>query len=227
MLELGGERILIFVPHADDEVLGCGGLIEKACRYNNQVKVVLASVGNSFFWHRDQPVEVNTRKKEFFDALKYLGCSDQDIMYEDKESILDTIPKKEIVTKIDRYLMEFKPTMVFIPYPSFNHDHQVLYEACIAGLRPVPDRNYKLIAMYEYPLIVWQHPKLTDVGELYLDISDTIDKKINALRKHKSQMREPRHLISPKSVKEWAAKRGMEIGFDYAEKYYLLRSTLL
>ncbi|MBU5350615.1 PIG-L deacetylase family protein [Paenibacillus lautus] len=226
MLESGKERILIFVPHADDEVLGCGGLIEKACRFNNTVKVVLASVGNTFFWHREKPVSAKTRKKEFSAALKYLGCDDWDIMYEDKESILDTIPRKEIVTKIDKYLTEFNPTMVFLPYPSFNQDHQVLSESCMTGLRPIPDRHYKVIAMYEYPLIVWQYPKLADVGELYLDISDTIDKKVEALRKHKSQLREPRHLISPESVREWAAKRGMEVGFDYAEKYHLIRATL-
>ncbi|MFB4321095.1 MULTISPECIES: PIG-L deacetylase family protein [Paenibacillus] len=226
MLESGNERILIFVPHADDEVLGCGGLIEKACRYNNTVKVVLASVGNTFFWHREKPVSKNSRKKEFFAALKYLGCHDWDIMYDDKESILDTVPKKEIVTKIDKYLTGFNPTMVFLPYPSFNQDHKVLSEACLTGLRPIPDRHYKVIAMYEYPLIVWQYPKLADVGELYLDISDTIDKKIEALRKHKSQLREPRHLISPESVREWAAKRGMEVGFDYAEKYHLIRALL-
>lgn len=29
MITLGTERILIIAPHADDEVLGCGGLIEK------------------------------------------------------------------------------------------------------------------------------------------------------------------------------------------------------
>jgi LmbE family N-acetylglucosaminyl deacetylase len=226
MLESGNERILVFVPHADDEVLGCGGLIEKACRYNNAVKVVLASVGNSFFWHRKRPVSANSRKKEFFDALNYLGCTNREIMYNDKENLLDTIPRKEIVTKIDIILEEFKPTMVFIPYPSFNHDHQTLFEACIAGLRPVPNRHYKIIAMYEYPLIVWQYPKISEVGEMYLDISDTVNKKIEALRKHSSQLREPRHLISPESVRKWAAKRGMEVDLEYAEKYHLLRAML-
>ncbi|WP_256759900.1 PIG-L deacetylase family protein [Cohnella sp. WQ 127256] len=226
MLESGKERVLVFVPHADDEVLGCGGLIEKACRFNNTVKVVLASVGNSFFWHREQPVTANSRKQEFFDALSYLGCTDQEIMYDDKENMLDTIPRKDIVTKIDIILEAFKPTMVFIPYPSFNHDHQTLFEACIAGLRPVPNRYYSLIAMYEYPLIVWQYPSMKDVGEMYLDISETIDKKIEALRLHTSQLREAQHLISPESVRKWAEKRGMEVGLEYAEKYHLLRAML-
>lgn len=227
MLESGNERILVFVPHSDDEVLGCGGLIEKACRHKNQVKVVLAAVGNSFFWHRDQPVSSSIRIKEFAAALNYLGCTHFEIMYDNKENLLDTIPKRDIVTKIDTLLKDYHPTMVFIPYPSFNHDHQSLFHACIAGLRPIPNRQYKLIAMYEYPLIVWQYPKINDAGELYLDISKTIDIKVQALRKHESQLREASHLISPESVKKWAAKRGMEIGVDYAEKYHLLRAMLL
>ncbi|MFD2612374.1 PIG-L deacetylase family protein [Paenibacillus gansuensis] len=227
MLESGNERILIFVPHADDEVLGCGGLIEKACRHGNEVKVVLASVGNAFFWHREQPLSPQARKQEFMEALHYLGCQNMEIMFDDKENVLDTVPRKELITKIDTCLDQFKPTMVFIPYPSYHQDHQALFEACMAGLRPVPDRRYNLIAMYEYPLIVWQYPKLNDVGELYLDISDTIDKKVEALRKHQSQLREARHLISPESVMQWAAKRGMESGMAYAEKYHLLKAMLL
>jgi len=227
MLESGKERVLIFVPHADDEVLGCGGLIEKAIRYQNKVKVVLAAVGNSFFWHKEQPVSADTRKKEFFDALDVLGGASREIMFEDKESILDTLPLKEIVTKIDQTLKDFNPTMVFIPYPSFNQDHRVLFDACMAGLRPIPGRIYKVVAMYEYPLIVWNYPSLSNVGEMYLDISNTIDKKVQALQKHKSQLRDADHLISPESVEKWAAKRGMEIGFKYAEKYHVLRTLLL
>src|SRR5690348_6519538 len=56
MIESGNEKILIFAPHADDEVLGCGGLIEKACRYNNEVKVVLGTTGNTMFYHTGQVV---------------------------------------------------------------------------------------------------------------------------------------------------------------------------
>ncbi len=227
MLELGKERILIIAPHADDEVLGCGGLIEKACKYGNLVKVVIGAVGIINFRHNGQNIASTTRIEELKEALHHLGCSDFEVLYNDKESLLDTVPQKEIITKIDKIINDVRPTMVFIPYPSYHQDHRSLFHACMAALRPHPNNKFKLIAMFEYPLIVWQYPKIGDLGELYLDISETIDKKVEALKKHKSQLREENQLISPKSTKEWARKRGLEIGVSYAEKYYILQAKLV
>ncbi|WP_438311962.1 PIG-L deacetylase family protein [Sporosarcina sp. FA9] len=227
MITSGMERILIIAPHADDEVLGCGGLIEKACRYNNQVKVVVMTVGDIKHPHNTETVTGETRKKELKDAMEFLGCTDFDIVYNDKDSILDTIPRFEIITRLDAIITKYLPTMIFIPLPSYHQDHIILFESCFAALRPKPNQLIKLIAMYEYPLISWQYQKFWNTGELYVDISDTVQKKIQAFQMHKSQMRPPSHLISPENVKKWAEMRGMEIGVAYAEKYYILRSQIL
>jgi LmbE family N-acetylglucosaminyl deacetylase len=227
MLNTGKERILIIAPHSDDEVLGCGGLIERACSLGNNVKVVIAALGETTFWHSGITVTADIRKKELSDALLYLGCRDFEVMYDDKEAVLDTIPQKDLVSKIDEILMSFQPSMVFIPYPSFHQDHKALFNACMASLRPQPGHHYKLIAMYEYPLIVWQYPQINNTGVLFLDLGEKVDRKVEAMRKHVSQLRDPKHLISPENVKKWAEKRGMENGCQYAEKYYILSAQLI
>ncbi|MGM7700935.1 PIG-L deacetylase family protein [Pseudalkalibacillus sp. Hm43] len=228
MLELGKERILIIAPHADDEVLGCGGLIEKARKHGNEVKVLIGSVGDILFRHNEHGiVDAATRRKELNNALTHLDCKDFEILFEHKESAMDTIPKNQIVSKLDRIMDTFSPTMVFIPYPSYHQDHQVLFQASIASLRPDSRRKLKIIAMYEYPLIVWQYPKIHDVGELYLDITGAIEKKIEAFCKHTSQIRTGEHPLAPEKIKKWAETRGMEIGVPYAEKYHLLRAMLI
>lgn len=227
MITTGKQRILIVSPHADDEILGCGGLIEKSCRYGNEVKVVVMAVGTIQHRHNVEPVVATTRKQELQAALAYLGCKQFEIVYTDKDSLLDTIPRKEIVSKLDALLQDFSPTMVFIPLPSYHQDHIVLYEACIAALRPNPDRLVNVIAMYEYPFVTWQFDKFWHTGELYLDLTDTIDKKITAFQMHQSQLRPNNHLLSPTSVREFARFRGLEVGLAYAEKYYLLRAHLL
>ncbi|MFD1928476.1 PIG-L deacetylase family protein [Sporosarcina siberiensis] len=227
MITSGMERILIIAPHADDEVLGCGGLIEKACRFNNHVKVVVMTVGDVKHPHSTEIVTGETRKKELKDAMGFLGCTDFGVVYNDKDSILDTVPRLEIISKLDEIITNYLPTMIFIPLPSYHQDHNILFESCFAALRPKPNQLIKLIAMYEYPLISWQYQKFWNTGELYVDITDTIQKKIGAFQMHKSQMRPPNHLISPENVKKWAEMRGMEIGVAYAEKYYILRSQIL
>ncbi|HHW14467.1 MAG TPA: PIG-L family deacetylase [Firmicutes bacterium] len=42
------ERIMIFAPHSDDEVLGPGGLIQRAVRRGAEVRVVLVTNGDGF-----------------------------------------------------------------------------------------------------------------------------------------------------------------------------------
>ena len=42
---LGGERPLILAPHADDESLGCGGLIAACCERGQQPIVVILTDG--------------------------------------------------------------------------------------------------------------------------------------------------------------------------------------
>ena len=227
MITSGKESILIIAPHSDDEVLGCGGLIEKACRHNNQVKVIVIAVGDIVHPHNNKLVLASTRMKELEEALDVLGCHDFEVLYKDKDSFLDTIPKNEIISKLDHIINSYNPTMVFIPLPSYHQDHIVLFEACFAALRPKPNQLVKLIAMYEYPLISWQYQKFWNTGELYLDISHTIQNKIDAFLKHTSQTRPSPNLLSPESVKKWAEMRGLEIGIPYAEKYYILRSQIL
>lgn len=226
MITSGMERILIIAPHADDEVLGCGGLIEKASRFNNQVKVVVMATGDINHVHSKTVVTKDVRKQELQDAMNYLGCTDIEILYENKDSLLDTIPKAEMISKLDKILKDFAPTIVFIPLPSYHQDHVITYDVCFAALRPKPNQFIKLIAMYEYPLISWQYQKFWNTGELYLDISDNIQMKIASFLLHKSQVRPSNHLISPESVKRWAQSRGGEIGVAFAEKYYILRAHL-
>jgi hypothetical protein len=43
---LGGERPLILAPHADDESLGCGGLITACCERGQQPVVAIQGPGN-------------------------------------------------------------------------------------------------------------------------------------------------------------------------------------
>ncbi|MBE4907141.1 PIG-L family deacetylase [Bacillus luteolus] len=226
MLLSGNERVLVIAPHADDEVLGCGGVIEKACRYNNAVKVVVTAVGNTKHPHKEDAVTGDIRKKELEEAMHFLGCKDFEVLYDDKDSMLDTIPIKELIGKLDKIIEAFSPSMIFIPLPSYHQDHQILYDACIAALRP-NNNLYKLIAMYEYPLTFWNPKPFWNIGSLYLDISDTIDQKIEAFKKHKSQMRPSNHPIAPENVKKWAEMRGLEIGLEYAEKYYVLKSMII
>jgi len=55
-----GERILVLAPHPDDEVLGCGGIIQEAVKNKLPLKIVFLTYGDnnqwSFLFYRKYPV---------------------------------------------------------------------------------------------------------------------------------------------------------------------------
>ena len=87
------DRILILAPHPDDEVLGCGGIIQKALRLNLPVKVVFLTYGDnnqwSFLVYRKHPVFMPkavqrmglVRHNEALAATKALGLSPEQLVF--------------------------------------------------------------------------------------------------------------------------------------------------
>jgi LmbE family N-acetylglucosaminyl deacetylase len=87
------DRLLVFAPHCDDEVIGPGGLIMKALETGIPVKVVLITNGDNNFISTD--IEFKTlyptasefikageaRQLESISALKYIGVKEEDIIF--------------------------------------------------------------------------------------------------------------------------------------------------
>ncbi len=87
------DRIIIFAPHPDDEVLGCGGIIQKARELNIPVRIVFLTYGDnnewSFMVYRKRPVILPksaegmgmVRAHEAIAAEKKLGISSDNITF--------------------------------------------------------------------------------------------------------------------------------------------------
>jgi len=87
------DRILIFAPHPDDEVLGCGGIIQKAIKIGIPVHVIFFTYGDNnewaFFLYRRHPVirpkAVRAmgliRYEEAHQAAKILGYPSENLIF--------------------------------------------------------------------------------------------------------------------------------------------------
>jgi len=216
------ERILILGVHSDDETLGCGGLIAKKKRQGCFIHVVLVTVGDVYFYHCKRVVPGEERVREFEAAMGVLGVESTDVLYHGYESRLDMMPMADFISKVDRMLGEMDITDLYIPLPSSHPDHRYVYEGAFSAARPSPD-NIKRVFAYENPAAVWSPYYVPFGGDKYADIKDFIDLKIEALRCHKTQIRDGGHLISPDTVRVFAQLRGREAGLRYAEKFKVLR----
>jgi LmbE family N-acetylglucosaminyl deacetylase len=217
------EHLLVVAPHADDEVLGCGGLIAKRARAGWAVHVVIAAAGGITPRGATELPTVDARQAELRAACDLLDVAQVTVLYPGYDMRMDTVPMLEIVSKLDALLDATPYAEVYLPYASINHDHQVLYRAMLAALRPAAGRKLpRLTAAYEYALIGWQ-PEPPAGGKLYVAIDELLDIKLSALRCYPSQVRPFPHPCSPEAVRALAHFRGMEIGVSAAELFYVLR----
>src|SRR5262245_36764195 len=87
------DRILILAPHPDDEVLGCGGVIQEAVAKGLPVRVVFLTCGDhnewSFMVYRKRPVVLpsavrelgSTRQQEALAAARILGLASNQLTF--------------------------------------------------------------------------------------------------------------------------------------------------
>ena len=221
------KRTLIITPHFDDETIGCGGLMSSLAKDpENAIRIVVVATHMDIFnYVAGRNVGNIERKEECGRALERLGVPKESFIqlrgFEDGK--LDQANRKSLVTALDREIREFKPTAVLFPYSSHHQDHQAVFQASVAALRPTVDTNFiKLKAMYEYPYVNSWSSNLNPNSKLYYPLTrDEIEKKESALLEYKSQLnRDPRDILDVSSIITLAQVRGTEIGHYFAEAFY-------
>ncbi len=231
---LARQRLLVVAPHADDESISSAGLLWRVKRAGGQAFVQVVSVGDlDHFDNTGQTVKGDRRGGELAEAMKFLGVDDFEILYNDVDLHLrlDTIPRRDLVDRIERTarlsMEKTKPTMVVIPFPSYNQDHEAVYWAGVTASRPhlsTMKAFQQVVLVGDAPQLAWNtqafHPNF------YVDISDCLDKKIEAFRKHRSQQRPPPHLGGAEALELLCRMRGREISVDAAEAYQALRIVI-
>lgn len=215
-------HILVIAPHADDEVLGCGGLIRRRIEEGHTAEVIVATMGTV---HRGGQMKASAemRQCELEEAARRLGVEVPRVLFHGYENRLDTLPLLDIISDFDDLFTERRCDQVFIPYPSHHQDHRIVFDACFSALREKGrTQTPSLIAAYEYPYIEWT-PRNFSGGKLYVDITSYLEQKLHALAAYPSQLGPPPHPISPQAVTALAAMRGLGCGRPYAELFYVLK----
>ena len=224
------EKILIIAPHCDDEILGCGGTISHFNKLNYEVYVLVitnAHKGNS---SKYSEIYINKLRKECLNAHKILSVK-KTFFLEFPAPYLDKVPIAEISDKIKEYVDKIKPSFVFIPFIGDSHvDHQITHKASLVALRPNSKLKVKNILCYEtLSETEWgdniSGPIFTPNFYIQLKKID-IAKKMQAMKKYKSQIKKFPHSRSLESINNLAKTRGASINTDYAESFVLVRMII-
>ena len=213
------KKILVIAPHADDEVLGCGGYLLHRKALGDDIKIVIATIGG-----KDKRQNYAERIKEFRYVCECLGAQG-DYLYPNMDAELDAVSSFELTTALDKIIDEYKPNEIFINCLSKHQDHVKLYQCALASMRLREGYSPDMVALYEYPFSV-QSYDIPNGGKMYHDISDVIDSKVSLFKKYKSQVKSSPSPLNEHGIKTLAAIRGLENGCEYAEMFYLQKMKI-
>jgi LmbE family N-acetylglucosaminyl deacetylase len=178
------EKILVIAAHNDDPIFGAGGTLAKYSKQNKKFKTVLFSYGELSHPQLKPEIIIKTRKRETNKADKILGGNGVEYMGMRDTNMLLKIRKQEVKKKIIDIINKEKPDKIFTHGANDLHTHHIVIYQLIKKLIKENKINCPV-----YSFDVWNVMKLRKRGlpRLVVDITDTFEKKIEALRAHKSQ----------------------------------------
>jgi len=232
MLELKKPKLLVIAPHPDDEVIGCGGLIQKIKQKAGKVYVLFLTVGDTDDFSKKRSSSESERKLEVERVAKFLDYDDYKIAFTGNKYHLklDILGQKALMDVIEREnsvsIEKIKPNIVAFPsFSSYNQDHRLAAYAAHASLRTSSKEKHfvNTVISYECPADFWTITQKSQINCFLPFSKDEFDKKIEALKLYSSQWREYPSSRSQKTLTALALLRGSECNCEFAEGFSLYR----
>jgi LmbE family N-acetylglucosaminyl deacetylase len=192
------ERALVITAHPDDVDYGAAGTIATWTRAGIEVRYVIATSGDAGGFDDDFPrAEMAAlREREQRDAAAAVGVTEVTFLHYPDGQVYPTL---ELRRDLSREIRRFKPQRVLTQSPEINWeriyashpDHRAVGEAALNAVYPDARNPYTFPELREAGFEAWTVPELWMMAGTqpnhYVDVTDTLDAKIAALRAHKSQ----------------------------------------
>ncbi len=221
-------KALIVSPHPDDAEIGLGGLIHRVMSAGGSVTVaVCTGDGDLKMVHSGENVAFEKRREEQRKALSYLGDPNLVWLNLAVASRFDEKPQADFVCAFDKLFHDFDE--VFVPFPSYNFDHERVWKASMAAFRP---GKLDWVSLYAYEQPGQGHADRQSHGLIcakryYVLSEEDIVAKMRAIDQHESQMGGRSHTLSGvRGVHILAEQRGIEIGEEFAEVVYPVKEVV-
>jgi LmbE family N-acetylglucosaminyl deacetylase len=217
-------QILIIAPHADDEVLGCGGTIAKYTKRKDKVCLCIMTKAYIPDWSKKF---LKNRPEEIKMVNKILGIN-KTFCLDYPTAKLNTISQKELNDEILKIIDKVKPDIMYIPHSGDLHkDHRIIFESSLVAIKSTKNRIRKILSYETLSETDLQQSMAPFIPNVYVDIQDTFEKKIKAMKAYKSELKQYPHPRSLEIIKALAEKRGSEVGLKFAEAFMLVREVML
>lgn len=218
---------MVIVAHPDDAEFTVAGTVAVWAKAGCRVTYVVCTDGNAGSHEPGMTCQklAEIRRAEQRAACAILGVSEVVFLGYDDGQLQPTLElRRDLVRLIRHYKPEVvitgDPTKVFWDDRYINHpDHRAAAQATVDAVAPASELPllWPEVGAPHHVCQVYIHGN--DQPNTWVDITETIEQKIAALKQHVSQMGDwdPAEMI-----RAWSAETGREKGLAYAECYRVI-----
>jgi LmbE family N-acetylglucosaminyl deacetylase len=217
-------RVLVVAAHADDEVLGCGGTIARHVAEGDAVHAIFMADGVTSRTNTAAG-DLERRLAAARQAHKILGLQRVEYL-ELPDNSMDSLPMLQIVQAVERAIQPISPSVIYTHHHGdLNIDHRLTHQAVMTACRPQPESTVKEILSFEVLSSTdWATPSHEPfMPNVFVDISDFLATKLEALQAYQSEMRNAPHSRSIAHAEYLARHRGHTVGLVAAEAFVSVR----
>lgn len=217
-------KVLIIAVHPDDETLGCGGVLLKHKDSGDNIHWLIATdIKESDGFKKEivekREVEIKLVEQLYgFESAHRLGVSAMRV---------DECSTSDLINKISKVIKKVKPNIVYLPFKSDVHsDHRHIFEAAYSCTKTFRYPYIKKIYMFETLSETEFSPSTKEDSynpNVFVDISDYMDKKIQIMRTYVSEISEHPFPRSERNILALGTLRGATANCEYAESFMLLK----
>ncbi len=161
-------NILAIGSHPDDIEIGCGGTLSKLADMGHTTSILIMTQGEI----GGDPLLRRTEQERAAQILNIKNVFWGG--YKDTKISIET----DVIKRIEKIVIETQPDIVFVHAPEDTHqDHRFVNECTLSA-----SRHVKSILYYEVPTSIDFTPNI------FSDIHNSFDRKIESLKAHASQM---------------------------------------
>lgn len=227
-----GQRVMVIVAHPDDAEFGCAGTVAKWARAGKEIVYVLCTDGSH---GTSDPTISPDRLKTIRATEQRAACARlgvRAVVFLDYEDGMLT-PNLELRRDLTRVIRRYKPDIAIVQDPTrrwggqtyLNHpDHRAAGEAALDAIYPAARDRWTFPELLHEGLEPHKVQEVfisgTDQPEIWVDITETIDDKLAALKEHHSQVG---HWEPDKFVRERGRQAAEGHDMEYAETFKYLR----
>jgi LmbE family N-acetylglucosaminyl deacetylase len=224
------ERALVIAAHPDDADFGVAGTVARWVRQGTIARLVCCTSGDAGADDaRTDPEELARRREdEQRAAARVVGYESVDFLHRPDGALDNDLALRQDLVRIIR---QFRPDAVLCMDPTtiihnrgyIQHiDHRMAGIAALDAVYPAARNAMAFPALVlneglEPHAVNWIYLFFANEPNAWIDVTETIDTKVAALREHVSQLRKPAELED--MIRDWARENGTEIGREAAESF--------